>query len=90
MMEKKIEELLKSGHQAEAIGCLEEYIQQNATDEECLLQLGELLYAEGKMTEALNKFNAVIRLNPKNRKAENYSLMIRNILGYYCKDLLNP
>lgn len=89
-MEEKIKELLQAGRREEAIAMLEEYLQFRPKDENGILQLGELLYASGKMTEALNKFNAVLRLNPDNRKAANYKTMINNILGYYCKDLLNP
>lgn len=86
----KVQELLKAGRRKEAIDILEESVRENGGNEELLLQLGELIYAEGRMTDALNKFNAVLRLNPDNRKAGNYVRMINNILGYYCKDLLNP
>ena len=55
---------------------------KHPADEEEWLLLGELLYADGKMTEALNKFNTVLRLNPDHRKAANYVIMINNILGY--------
>lgn len=87
---EKVQELLKAGKRKEAIDILEESVRENGGNEEMLLQLGELIYAEGRMTDALNKFNAVLRLNPDNRKAGNYVRMINNILGYYCKDLLNP
>lgn len=89
-MEENIKELLQTGRREEAIAMLEEYLQSHPKDENGILQLGELLYASGKMTEALNKFNAVLRLNSDNRKAANYKTMINSILGYYCKDLLNP
>lgn len=89
-MKEKIVELIRSGHRTEAIRLLEEWGQERMEDEALLLQWGELLYADGKMTEALNKFNAVLRLNPEHSKARNYVTMINSILGYYCKDLLNP
>ena len=88
-MEKKIDALLEAGKRGEAIRKLEEYLQEH-TDEQLLLQLAELLYAEGRMTDALNKFNAVVRLNAENLKARNYVKMIHDILNYYNKDLLNP
>lgn len=88
-MEEKINELLERGCRSQAIGLLEEHL-KNHTDEALLLRLGELLYAEGRMTDALNRFNAVIRLNPENKKASNYATMIRGILDYYNKELLNP
>lgn len=89
-MKEEIKLLVEAGKRVEAIQKAEEYLKQGGEEEELLLQLGELLYAEGRMTEALNRFNAVVRLNPENRKAKNYVIMINNILGYFCKDLLNP
>lgn len=89
-MEEQFNELSEKGKRTEAIRVLEEALKQKGENEDLLLQLGELLYAEGKMTDGLNKFNAVLRLNPENHKARNYVTMINNILGYYCKDLLNP
>lgn len=88
-MKERIKALAEAGKREEAIGILEEYLEVH-TDEEMLLLLGELLYAAGRMTDALNKFNAVVRLNPANSKAQNYVAMISNILNYYNKDLLNP
>ncbi len=87
---EKIQKLIDDGHRQEAILVLTEFVQLHPEEEEDLLWLGELVYSEGNMTEALNKFNAVLRLNPNNRKARNYVAMIHGILGYYCKDLLNP
>ena len=89
-MEEKIKALLDAGNRAEAIKMIEAYLQQEGEEEELLLWLGELIYAEGRMPEALNRFNAVLRLNPENQKARNYVTMIHNILGYYCKDMFNP
>lgn len=89
-MEEKIKLLLDAGNRVEAIKMAEEYLQRQGEDEGLLLLLGELIYAEGRMPEALNRFNAVLRLNPGNRKARNYVTMINNILGYYCKDMFNP
>lgn len=89
-MEKEIKILLEAGQRQEAIKKIEAYLQQEGENADLLLQLGELIYAEGRMPEALNKFNAVLRIRPDSQKARNYVVMINNILGYYCKDLLNP
>ena len=88
-MGKNINELPEAGKRGEAIRVLEEYVKEHA-DEKCLMQLAELLYAEGRMTDALNRFNAVVRLNAGNLKALNYVKMINDILNYNNKDLLNP
>ena len=87
---EKIQKLINDGCRQEAVRMLTAFVQLHPEREEDLLWLGELIYAEGNMTEALNKFNAVLRLNPDNQKARNYATMIHGILGYYCKDLLNP
>ena len=89
-MRKEIQEWIEKGNRTEAVRLLEEWVGKHPADEEEWLLLGELLYADGKMTEALNKFNTVLRLNPDHRKAANYVIMINNILGYYCKDMFNP
>lgn len=86
----EIKQMAEEGKRTEAIRLLEQRVNERKEDEEALLLLGELIYAEGRMPEALNKFNAVLRLEPDNQKARNYVTMINNILGYYCKDMFNP
>ena len=81
-MRKEIQEWIEKGNRTEAVRLLEEWVGKHPADEEEWLL--------GKMTEALNKFNTVLRLNPDHRKAANYVVMINNILGYYCKDMFNP
>lgn len=88
-MVKDINELSEAGKRQEAIRQLEEFLKERP-DEKLLIQLAELLYAEGRMTDALNRFNAVLRLNAGNMKAKNYVKIIYDILDYYNKDLLNP
>lgn len=89
-LEEQVRALVKDGRRPEAIRLLEERLKEKEEDEDLWLYAGELIYAEGRMADALNKFNAVLRLNPANQKARNYVTMINNILGYFCKDLLNP
>lgn len=86
----KLRQMAEEGKRTEAIRLLEQRVSERKEDGEALLLLGELIYAEGRMPEALNKFNAVLRLEPDNQKARNYVTMINNILGYYCKDMFNP
>lgn len=86
----KLRQMAEEGKCTEAIRLLEQRVSERKEDGEALLLLGELIYAEGRMPEALNKFNAVLRLEPDNQKARNYVTMINNILGYYCKDMFNP
>lgn len=89
-IEEQIKVLLDQGQRKEAIRVLEEHLKVAGDQEKELLLLGELIYRDGDMSGALNKFNAVLRLNPENSKARNYVTMINGILGYYCKDMFNP
>ncbi|MDR0982451.1 MAG: tetratricopeptide repeat protein [Culturomica sp.] len=89
-MKKEVEKFLQTGEEENAIEFLENCIEEISEDENLLLTLGELYYRKGRQADALNKFNAVLRLNPNNRKAANYVSMINGILDYFCKDLLNP
>ena len=53
-MRKEIQEWIEKGNRTEAVRLLEEWVGKHPADEEEWLLLGELLYADGKMTEALN------------------------------------
>lgn len=89
-MIQQAQTLVASGRRPEAIALLESALREEPAHEKAWLYLGELVYAEGRMADALNKFNTVLRLNPDNRQAANYVRMINGILGYYCKDMFNP
>lgn len=86
-MEKDFCLMMAQGEIKEAAEVLERDMPES---EEGLLLLGELYYKEGKNTDALNKFNAVLKINPKNTKATAYVEMINAVLDFYHKDLLNP
>ena len=89
-MIQQAQTLVAEGRRPEAIALLEAALREEPAHEKAWLYLGELVYAEGRMADALNKFNTVLRLNPDNRQAANYVRMINGILGYYCKDMFNP
>ena len=88
-MEENVNLLIIRGKIKEAIEVLEQGLLQQESEEKLLL-LGELYYKEGRSVEALNKFNAVLKVNPDNTKAAAYVTMINDILNFYHKDLLNP
>lgn len=88
-MDCHIEKLVKEGKLQKAIIELEKKTADQPAEMD-LLELGELYYRVGKSTDALNKFNAVLRLNPENSKAQTYISMISKVLDFFCKDLLNP
>ena len=88
-MEENIDILIVEGKIKEAIEILEREL-SHWENEEKLLVLGELYYKAGRSVEPLNKFNAVLKVNPDNAKAMAYVTMINDILNFYHKDLLNP
>lgn len=85
----RVENLLAVGKIAEAIAELEK-IPAEHQDKDWLFVMGELYYRSGRHTDALNKFNAVLRLEPESKQAAAYVRMINGILDFFYKDLLNP
>lgn len=88
-MDENVTCLIEQGKIKEAIEVLEQEVSGKGREENLLL-LGELYYKEGRSIEALNKFNAVLQVNPGNVKAAAYVTMINDVLDFYHKDLLNP
>ncbi len=52
--EQEIKKLVQEGRRKEAIALLEEQLKVQGPEELVLMQLGELIYAEGQMANALN------------------------------------
>lgn len=89
MDKERVDRFIQAGQKKEAIEWLEQQLKAGS-DEQISFVLGELYYAEGRTIDALNAFNTVLRINPKNTKTETYVAMINSVLNYYNKDLLNP
>lgn len=53
-------------------------------------ELGALYYAENRVQEALNIFYKVLREDPANVSANGYVQLIRGVLDFVNKDLMNP
>lgn len=87
---EELKRMEREGRRAEAMRLLEQKVAEFPENADLWLIWGEMLYADGRMADALNKFNTVLRLEPEHSKAMNYVTMINNILGYYCKDMFNP
>ena len=88
-IEAQVKSYLQEGKEMEAIALLEKQL-QTSQREEYLFLLGELYYKIGNHSKALNYFNAVLRINSRNRKAAAYVEMINDVMDFYYKDLLNP
>jgi len=87
-----VEKLLKDSKNDQVLERLDIIWAENkkSKDESLILRIGEIFNLLGRSADALNCFNAVLKLNPANKKAKNYVEMLQNIFSYYCKDLRNP
>ena len=91
MVIEEAQRLVKEKKIEEAIVLLRRQVELRGEDEEaCWMELGIIYNSNAEFSQALNCFNAVLRLNSENTKARTYVNMINSILDYYCKDLLNP
>lgn len=57
---------------------------------EVIFLKGEIYFKLQRWGEALNEFSLFLKYFPQDKKAESYCIMIREILGFYHKDLYNP
>lgn len=55
-----------------------------------MCELGQLYYAENRVQEALNQFYNVLKMDESNSIARSYVQIIRGVLDFVNKDLLNP
>ena len=53
-------------------------------------KLGALYHAEGRVQDALNLFYAVLRRDEANKMAKGYIQLMREVLDFVNKDLMNP
>jgi len=72
----------------EALAILDNSPAENCSD--VLFLKGEIYFKLQRWGEALNQFSLFLEYFPSDSKAETYCHMIKNILGFYHKDLYNP
>ena len=75
---------------ASRIAALNAALETAPDDTELLLQRGQLHYRLDEWGAALNDFNAVLRLDPTHREAQQFAEMIQEILAFRYKDIYNP
>ena len=85
--------LLREEKKEAAICLLREELEKHPdaeTEEHILYELGVIYNGMADFRQALNCFNAVLRLNENHSQARTHVAMINDILDFYNKDLLNP
>ncbi|MBP3419105.1 MAG: hypothetical protein J6K74_00735 [Marinifilaceae bacterium] len=55
-----------------------------------MCELGQLYYAENRVQEALNQFYKVLKMDESNSIARSYIQIIRGVLDFVNRVLLNP
>lgn len=53
-------------------------------------KLGALYHAEGRVQDALNVFYTVLKQDETNKVAKGYIQLMREVLDFVNKDLMNP
>jgi len=81
-------EFLDHNMPEEALAILDKLSADN--DGEVLFLKGEIYYKLQKWGDALNHFTRFLEQFPGDMKANSYCTMIRDILGFFHKDLYNP
>ncbi len=81
-------EFLDHNMPEEALAILDKLSADN--DGEVLFLKGEIYYKLQRWGEALNNFTRFLEHFPNDTKAKSYCTMIRDILGFFHKDLYNP
>ena len=79
---------LENGQTEVALGILDLLIIENY--KEAIFIKGEIYYKLQQWGKALNEFSLYRDFFPDDKRADSYILMIRNILGFYHRDLYNP
>ncbi|MEI6140174.1 MAG: tetratricopeptide repeat protein [Mariniphaga sp.] len=79
---------LENGQTEDAIGILDQLIIENY--QEAMFMKGEIYYKLQQWGKALNEFSRYRDFFPDDKRTDSYILMIRNILGFYYRDLYNP
>ena len=79
---------VESGRTEDAIGILDQLIIENY--KEAVFMKGEIYFKLQLWGKALNEFSLYRDFFPDDKRADSYCLMIRNILGFYHRDLYNP
>lgn len=94
MKDSKLEALLQSLKEQntgaeDSLAVLDRYVSENPASDEALLRRGMLHWQLGNRAEAINDYNAALRINPES-PAKIALKQTYSILDFYDKDLLNP
>ena len=79
---------LENGQTEDALGILDLLIIEDY--HEAIFLKGEIYFKLQHWGKALNEFSLYRDFFPDDKRADSYCLMIRNILGFYHRDLYNP
>ena len=74
----------------ESLNILNEILNRDIRNIECLLLRGKIYYKLQKWGNALNDFNLILDMETDHQIAKNYKSMILDIISFWNKDNYNP
>lgn len=86
----KAETIFNNGNTLEALDILNEILNDEGRNINCLLLRANVFYKMQKWGEVLNDLNLILEIDPENQMAKSYKSMVINILSYWNKDNFNP
>lgn len=84
-----IKQLIYEGRLDEAIGLLDEYINQHPLDDGAWYLRGNAYRKQENFQQALNNYLQAMELNPDSPATQAHAMLMK-ILEYHNKDMLNP
>lgn len=85
-----IEELFKADKLEQALVLSLSKVKEDAKNVDALLYCGKIYQKQGDTREAMNYFMKVLEIDADNTVAKTSLQMLNSIMGYYCKDMINP
>jgi tetratricopeptide (TPR) repeat protein len=86
----KIEEFFKANKLDEALSLCEDKLIVSSDDVNALLYCGRIYQKKGDTRNAMNYFLKVLENEPENSVAKTSLEILKGIMDYFCKDMINP
>ncbi|MGB5990095.1 MAG: hypothetical protein WBG43_10170 [Marinifilaceae bacterium] len=86
----KIEEFFKANKLEEALSLCNERLCADSENVELLMYSGRINQKMGERRLATNAYLKVLNIEPDHSEARTAFQMIKGIMDYYCKDMVNP
>lgn len=86
----KIEEFFKANKLEEALLLCQDKLELDSKDLNVLLYCARIYQKQGDTRRAMNSYLRVLEIDPSNSLAKTSLEMLKGIMNYFCKDMINP